>query len=144
MNVNRFYTRELIEAISEYYQVLVTNYDSKEQENLDKLIVALIENYINFNREGEAAGDAFMSIRSILERANKNSSHIFYDQKFSPVIINAIENIPKDVSGSSGSYYQEISRLFDIQDKDPAQDNTSVSKAQTEVALRSYVRMLLS
>ena len=144
MNVNRFYTRELIEAISENYQVLATNYDSKEQENLDKLIVALIENYINFNREGEDVGDAFMSIRSILERANKNSSHIFHSQKFSPTVENAIENIPKDISGSSGNYYQEISKLFNTQDEAPARDNTTDAEVQTEVALRSYIRMLLS
>jgi len=144
MNINRFYTRELIEEISEHYQVLVTNYDNKEQKNLDKLIIALIENYMSFNREGEVVGDAFASIKSILEKASKNSSHIFYDQKFSPVVRNAIENIPKDISGSNGNYYQEISKLFNMQDEASAGDNTTDAEVQSESALRNYIRMLLS
>lgn len=142
--VNRFYTRELIEAISEKYEDIMTNYDQKEQRDLDRFIVALIENYINFNIEGLSEGDAFTSIKSILERANKSSGHIFYSQKFSPVVRKAIENIPRDISGSSGNYYQEISRLYSMQDEDPARDNSTDSEVQTESALRNYIRMLLS
>ena len=142
--VNRFYTRELIEVISEKYEDIMTNYNQKEQRDLDRFIVALIENYINFNIEGLSEGDAFTSIKSILERANKSSDHIFYSQKFSPVVKNAIENIPKDISGSSGNYYQEIIKLFNMQDEVPVQDNTVDDEVQTESALRSYIRMLLS
>ena len=144
ININRFHMETLIESISDNYQLLTSVYDNKEQKSLSRLIVSLIENYININRENEKLDDALNSISSIFKKAKSNTGHIFYNQKFLPFVKKAIEDIPRDVSGSSGSYYQEISRLFDIQDKDPAQDNTSVSKAQTEVALRSYVRMLLS
>ena len=144
MSINRYYARELIESISKRYQELVTNYDQNEQRSLDRLIVAIIENYINFNRENESVGDAFINIKSILERAKKDKSHIFYNQKFFPVVSNLVKGIPKNLSGSSGNYYQIINQLFETEIASLSQEDIVNSEIKGEGTLRNYIKMLLT